>query len=396
MSVRKFLIVALACAVSILAAGSAVARELVPEQPRSRSAFKEIWAYLMQGEEKELTGSEPITDLCYFGASLGRDGRIGDVITRPSIVLRDGLRPRIHLVVAELSNAALMHFSLDPQYGVRPLLIEDICRVSDPFDGVQIDFESVARDDAAFFFDFLRDLRERLPAGKELSIAVPARTERFTDAYDYVRIAPMVDRMVVMAYDEHWSTSAPGPVASLPWCARVTDYVQGVVDTGKIVMGLPLYGRAWQDKRLAKALRFRNVQDLVAQTGSTPSYASELGAWFEYSESVQVKVFYDDARTLREKLDLYRGRGVMAVAFWRIGQGPPELWSSLEQAQAETPSGPGTAADAPASDAAPVAGPAPAADSAPAAGPAPAADPSGSVAQAASPAGTVQGTAVSQ
>ena len=126
----------------------------------------------------------------------------------------------------------------------------------------------------------------------------------------------------------------------------------------EIVMGLPLYGRAWQDKRLARALRFRNVQDLVAQTGSTPSYASELGAWFEYSESVQVKVFYDDARTLREKLDLYRGRGVMAVAFWRIGQGPPELWSMLEQSDAPATAGavgaalPGAAsAAAPAPDA---------------------------------------------
>jgi len=371
MSVRVVLLVMVTGAFALLGAAVAAAHELVPEPAPPRAAFQEIWAYLMQGEEKELSGTEPITDLCYFGASLGRDGRIADVITRPSIVLKDGNRPRIHLVVAELSNAALMHFSLDPKYGVRPQLVDDIVRVSDPFDGVQIDFESVARDDAAFFFDFLRDLRDALPAGKELSIAVPARTQRFTDAYDYIRIAPFVDRMVVMAYDEHWSTSAPGPVASLPWCARVTDYVQGVVDNGKIVMGLPLYGRAWQDKRLARALRFRNVQDLVAETGSTPSYASELGAWFEYSESVQVKVFYDDARTLREKLDLYRGRGVIAVAFWRIGQGPPELWSTLEQADTPTmdaPTADTPTADTPTAGSPATAGSTPAADAAAASG----------------------------
>ena len=325
----------LACALGVLAAGVSEAREILANG-QSTPAFKEIWAYLMQGEEKELTGAEPITRLCYFAASLARDGRITDVIARPVITLQGGRQPRIDLVIADLSNSSLMHFALDPEYGVRPLLIDDICRVSDAFDGVQIDFEAVSRDDAQYFFGFLQDLKARLPAGKLLSIAVPARTTLVTDAYDYTRIAPIVDRLVIMAYDEHWSTSAPGPVASLPWCAKVVDYAQGVVESGRIVMGLPLYGRAWQDKRLSRALRFKNVQDLVASTGSTPSYASELGAYFEYSESVVVKVFYDDARTIREKLSLYEVKGISSVSFWRIGQGPPELWSSMASEEAET------------------------------------------------------------
>jgi spore germination protein len=309
----------------------------IPEQDRvadepARPVFKEIWAYLLRGEEKELTGTEPITDLCYFGASLSRNGRITETIARPEVVLRDGARPAIHLVIAELSNNALMHFSLDPRYGVRPLLIEDICRVSEGFDGVQIDFESIARDDADVFIDFLGDLRSRLPRGKKLSIAVPARTKLIADAYDYNRIAPLVDRMVIMAYDEHWSTSSPGPVASLPWCAKVADYARSAVENAKIVMGLPLYGRAWPDKKLSRALRFRNVQDLVTETRSRPSYEPDLGVYFEYSESVIVSVFFDDYRSLMDKLQLYRARDIEAVSFWRVGQGPARLWTTIESA----------------------------------------------------------------
>jgi spore germination protein YaaH len=302
-----------------------------PHEP-ARPVFKEIWAYLQRGEEKELTGSEPITDLCYFGASLTRNGRITETIARPSVTLEDGAQPAIHLVIAELSNSALMHFSLSPEYGVRPLLIEDIRRVADGFDGVQIDFESVSADDAGSFLDFLGQLRSALPAGKKLSVAVPARTQRVTDAYDYSRIAPIVDRIVIMAYDEHWSTSSPGPVASLPWCSKVVDFAKGAVAGEKIVMGLPLYGRAWQDKKLARALRFKNVQDLVADTKSKTSYATELGSYFEYSENVVVTVFYDDVRSIREKLQLYRGKGIDSVSFWRVGLGPPQLWSSIEKA----------------------------------------------------------------
>ncbi len=319
----------LACLLGALAAGVSEAKEIISGD-QARPAFKEVWAYLMQGEEKELTGAEPITRLCYFAASLARDGRITETIARPSVTGKDGRQPRIDLVIADLSNSSLMHFSLDPRYGVRPLLIDDICRVSDAFDGVQIDFEAVSRDDAENFFGFLEDLKARLPAGKLLSIAVPARTVPVTDAYDYARLSLVVDRLVIMAYDEHWSASAPGPVASLPWCARVVEYAQSVVENEKIVMGLPLYGRAWQDKRLSRALRFKNVQDLVAETKSTPSYASQLGAYFEYSESVVVKVFYDDKRSILDKLGLYQAKGISSVSFWRIGQGPPELWSSIE------------------------------------------------------------------
>jgi len=213
------------------------------EEP-ARPEFREIWAYLMRGEESRITGTEPITDLCYFSASLTRNGRIVETVKRPSVVLANGSSPAIHLVIAELSNPSLMHFALDPRYGVQPFLIEDICRVAADFDGVQVDFESISRDDAEAFFGFLADLKAALPAGKKLSIAIPARTRLVADAYEYSRIAAIVDRMVVMAYDEHWSGSSPGPVASLPWCAKVANYARSVVDAGKLIMGLPLYGRA--------------------------------------------------------------------------------------------------------------------------------------------------------
>jgi len=299
------------------------------DQPR-RPGFREIWAYLMRGDEKELTGKEPITALCYFGASLNTEGRIPGAIARPTLPFGGGSKPAVFLVVAELSNFALMHFSLDPEYGVRSPLIGDICRLAEPFDGVQIDFEAVSRDDAEYFFGFLGELKAKLPAGKVLSVAVPARMRQVSDAYDYTRIAPLVDGIVIMAYDEHWSGSPPGPVASLAWCAKVADYATSAIDKSKIVMGLPLYGRAWQDKKLATALRYEAVQDLAALKSSQTSYTSDLGAYFEYSENVLVRVFYDDIRSLIEKLNLYVDRQISAVSFWRIGLGPPELWTSIE------------------------------------------------------------------
>jgi len=291
--------------------------------------FKSIWGYLLRGREAELTGIEPFTHLCYFSASLNNEGRIEDTVARPVVFLADGSTPRIDLVITELSSSPLMHFSLSPAYGVRPLLIDDICRVAESFDGVQIDFETVSADDGEYFWDFLRDLRGKLPPGKMLSVAVPARTTPKADAYAYSNIAPLVDRVVIMAYDEHWSASPPGPVASLPWCANVLDYAQRAIENDKIVMGLPLYGRAWQDKKLSRAMGFQNVQDIIAEKNPRMNYLSELGSYFEYSEKVVVRVFYDDLRSLGEKLQLYKSRDVRSVAFWRIGLGPSDLWDSI-------------------------------------------------------------------
>ena len=325
---------ALVCASTLLLGSATVTAEgLVNERPE-KPVFKEIWGYLMRGGEGGLSGAEPITDICYVGVNLTLDGRIADKIRRPQIALQNGAKPRVHLVVAELSNSSLLHFSLDPQYGVRPLLVDDIVRVSSDFDGVQIDFESVSRGDSESFYGFLQELRSRLPPEKTLSVAVPARTQTIDDAYVYSRIASIADRIVVMAYDEHWSTSAPGPVASLPWCARVADYAVAAVGSSKVIMGLPLYGRAWQDKQLARALPFQSVEDIVADKQSETSYASELGPYFEYSENVVVKVFYDDVRSILDKLRLYRSKNVNAVSFWRIGLGPADLWSDIDGSDA--------------------------------------------------------------
>lgn len=73
----------------------------VSDEP-ARPVFKGIWAYLMRGEERELTGAEPITDLCYFSASLNKNGRIAETVARQDITMKDGAKPAIHLVISEL------------------------------------------------------------------------------------------------------------------------------------------------------------------------------------------------------------------------------------------------------------------------------------------------------
>jgi len=292
-------------------------------------AFREIWGYLMAGEERSITGREPFTDICYFSATVNARGKLVSSLDRARVPAAS--RPlRVHAVVTELSNPSLTHFCLNPELPYRKALLNDIGALTKKFDGIQVDFESVMHTDADWFHSFLADIKETIGENKILSAAIPARRlKTIPDAYDYETISSIVDRVVIMAYDQHWSTSEAGPVAALSWCRDIAKHARSAVPGGKLVMGIPLYGRAWQDKKINRALRHDHVEKLLSSTGMTPSYDQDMGHFFEYDDSVKVRVYYSSRQSLSDKLSLYRSNGIGAVAFWRIGQGPAVIWENI-------------------------------------------------------------------
>ncbi|HNQ98248.1 MAG TPA: glycoside hydrolase, partial [Treponemataceae bacterium] len=51
--------------------------------------------------------------------------------------------------------------------------------------------------------------------------------------------------------------------------------------------------------------------------------------WFEYQETVRVKVFYEDTASIVQRSMMYRVAGVRSVSFWRLGQEDPLIWKEL-------------------------------------------------------------------
>jgi spore germination protein len=287
-------------------------------------AVPEIWAYLVEGCEKAYGGKEPITDLCYFRAVVNYKGELVGAKEFPaSVLIREGVRK--HLVIAELSNTALSHFILQNNSSVREKLIEDIVKNSEGFEGVQIDFESVHAEDKNEFFSFLKDLKDKM-RGKILSVAVPARTRLVDDAFNYEVLREIADRLIIMAYDEHWKGSTPGPVASMEWCEKVARYTKTVIPKEKLIMGVPLYGRSWQNTNYSKEMNYAEAKKLSskkAQNAKNPKV--------EYQRSVKVTVFFESASSIMSKVKMYSKNDIESVAFWRMGQGPEEVWPMLKK-----------------------------------------------------------------
>lgn len=308
----------------LLSAGCASAEK--QSSPAQKAAFSEIWAYLMRGEEKELSGTEPITDLCHFSAEINYRGEL--VPMKPLTAeakLPAGVR--LHYVIADISNQAKMHLVLRGDLPFRQKLIADIAAASAPYDGVQIDFESVNPDDRELFLSFLAGLKTAI-APRMLSIAIPARTAKTKEAFDYAPIGAVCDRVFIMAYDQHWSGSEPGPVAGDEWCGKVAAYAVSQIPREKLIMGLPFYGRSWQDKKTSRAWKYSGIQELLRSV--KPTDADPRQPSFTYKDTVNVTVFYEDNRSLLRKAAIYHAAGARGIGFWRVGQQPADFWPLIE------------------------------------------------------------------
>ena len=292
-------------------------------------AFKEIWGYVMIGEESSLLNDYPITDVGYFVNAVNN---FSDFVSVPKRSERfPEFKGRIHLV-SSVDSKAQTHLLLDPKLKLRNKIIKQLVNECKDYDGLQIDWELVMKEDDENFWNFLKILKKRLK-GKMLTVAIPARLKTLErDAYDYAKLSQIVDKIIVMAYDEHWSTSAPGPVASFAWGQKIADYAKTVIPEEKLVMGCHFYARAWNNEDVGrKAYRMYKVEDLVKANKVTNFRKSEEGDLsFSFDKTTRVTVFYDTIESTLQRCGKYRESGINRLSFWRVGQEIPEFWNELE------------------------------------------------------------------
>ena len=268
-----------------------------------------------------------------------------DVAGALEVAGRSGVKSHalIHNVGATQTGAvnfsgSLIHQVLaDP--ATRSRTVEAIYRslVNWGMNGVHIDFEMVQPGDRQNLTQFLKELSERLqPAGFEVSIAVPAKTQEsyvnsFSGAYDYAAIARHVDAMMIMAYDEHWRGGPPGPVASIGWVERVIRYALSEgVPPEKIVLGVPAYGYDWPQTGRARAVTYTQAIELASQHGVKIQWDDTAKVpYFKYGAGRQV--WFEDRSSLSHKLELVKKYGLAGISLWRLGQEDPGIWSVIRE-----------------------------------------------------------------
>lgn len=293
--------------------------------------FDEVWGYVMAKREDEFDYDMPISDIGYFSADVNAYGELEVLNLSDNFAAFSG---RIHLV-STCESRSLTHFVLDPSYPVRDRLVKSLIAAAANYDGLQIDYELVPARDGKNFLEFLTLLKKGLN-GKILSVAIPARIKTIKgDVYSYRDIAKIVDKVIVMAYDEHWSTSAPGSIASMPWSKKVGEYSASVIPPEKLVMGLPFYGRTWGDFTTNKAYYFSGINRLMSENNIHSVERDEGVPFFKFKKEIEITGYFEDEKSLVERTRLYKDLGIKNLAFWRVGQEDSEYWKWLEVSGAE-------------------------------------------------------------
>jgi spore germination protein YaaH len=158
-----------------------------------------------------------------------------------------------------------------------------------------------------------------------IAVAVPAVD---TAAFPGRSFVPAADYLLVMLYDQHWTTSAPGPLAAPDWVRAATARRVAEVGAQHVIAALPLYGYRWPTSGPAAALTFADAQrdaaaanvQLQRDASTSTLRATSAGAW---------DLWVSDAGLIEALMREVRAQGVGTIALWRLGQEDPAVWGVL-------------------------------------------------------------------
>jgi spore germination protein YaaH len=205
--------------------------------------------------------------------------------------------------------------------------------------GIDIDYENLRAGDRGAFTGFIAALAAALHAhGKTVSVAVFPKTSDAgygpaNLAQNYAALGRAADQVRVMAYNYHWATSAPGPVAPLGWVRAVLRYARSQIPAGKIILGVPLYGYDWSGGRGVPVTWLRAFQ-LATRYRVTPHYdTTSQEPWFGYTAAgARHVVWFENQESSRAKFDAATGAGAGGVFLWMFGYEDGRTWGALHAA----------------------------------------------------------------
>lgn len=220
-------------------------------------------------------------------------------------------------------------------------------------DGVNVDIENVTHNEREAYTEFVRLLREKIPAHKEISVAVAANPKGWQlgwhGSYDYAALARYADHLLIMAYDEHYEGGPAGPVASIGFVEASVRYALDRVPSEKIVVGVPFFGRVWSadgGKITGKGASTKTLQKIMEKSGTRLIYdetSESLKMEFTVDESDRYVVggdvvlppgryvaWMENHRSYQAKLKLIEKYNLKGAGAWSLGQEDTSIWEHYE------------------------------------------------------------------
>ncbi|MCD8014064.1 MAG: glycosyl hydrolase family 18 protein [Lachnospiraceae bacterium] len=208
------------------------------------------------------------------------------------------------------------------------------------FDGINIDFESIAQESGYDYVQFLRELSILCRKnGIILSVDVPVPMD-YSTYYDREELGIVCDYVIMMGYDEHYVGSEAGSVASLEFEETGIQNMLLEVPKEKIISAIPFYSRVWYTETLSdetstvisEVVTMAEAQELLASLGLTSAYDESTGqqyAEWTDSEGRLCQIWLEDAASVAARAALVSQYELGGIACWRLGYETSDVWSAI-------------------------------------------------------------------
>ncbi|MCB9738954.1 MAG: hypothetical protein H6747_06780 [Deltaproteobacteria bacterium] len=344
-----------------------------------KKAGRRFYGYLPYWTSKGITLHwQTLTQLAWFSAELAADGTIGNTHgwgsaeAKALIAEAHAHGVQVTLCITLFSTSGIG--AVIETAAKRQALVEKLVALvlSGGGDGINIDFEGLAKADKQKMVDFitaLSDAMHKALPGSDVTLATPAVD--WSGAWDYDALAEASDGLFIMAYGLHWSGGPPGPnlpmKSDAPWKHKtlvwvLDDYFQWgkAANKHKFIVGLPFYGHVWASSSdqpgatalgKGKSVTYENAVKTAPSKGGWKWDAASQSSWYLYKEGGDwMQAWIDDQPALQLRVDEVDDRDVM-LGCWALGYADTDagVWQMLESWR--VPSGGGAGADAGGGDA---------------------------------------------
>jgi len=219
--------------------------------------------------------------------------------------------------------------------------IRDIVALTEKFnfDGILIDYEEVSASHKDAFSHFIAELAGALhQKGKLLAVSLHPKRQKADNAIgafqDWQALANSSDQLSIMSYDQHYDTSDPGPIASIGWLRKIIAYAQSShIPMQKFFLGLSPDGYDWNkdNDQAAQGVTYDDIQKLLQEHRIKETWDETASApYFLYEQNGDKhEVWFENARSIDEKIILAKDAGFGGVTFWRLGKEDQSIWKTL-------------------------------------------------------------------
>jgi len=198
--------------------------------------------------------------------------------------------------------------------------------------GVDFDFEFVNREDRDLYTGLISQTAARVnPEGYIVTVPVAPKTSSeqpglLYGGHDYAGIGAVANLVMLMTYEWGYTYGPPMAVAPIDKVRTVLDYGVTQIPRSKILMGIPNYGYDWtlpyvQGESEAENLSIPEAMARAQEVGATIQYdETAQSPFYEYTDAQgrQHVVWFEDARSMRAKLELVNEYELAGVGFWTI------------------------------------------------------------------------------